>query len=294
MNSCYKGKSIYYVFTLPALLIFSVFVVYPLLPELIISFQNHDGFQSHGFVGIKNYVDVLTSIEFRTAGINTLIIVLLSIFVALPLSLLFALVIDRQTNRIRGFFKFTSVFPAILSVTVISQMWVAIYDPQWGLLNTILTKIGLESLSHAWLSDKNTAIYSIAFTFLWQYLGLNCLLFYAGIKSIPKNYYEAAEIDGAGFWRASFSITVPLLRDILKYVVTISTLGSMGMFAYIRVMTGGGPGYMTRTAMYQMYYLAFSTSEFGKGSSVAVLFIIVCLIITFIINKIFKDERIEY
>ena len=101
-------------------------------------------------------------------------------------------------------------------------------------------------------------------------------------------------MDGAGFWKASLTITIPLLKDVIKYVFTISTLGSMGMFAYVRVMTSGGPGDLSRTAMYQMYYLAFSTSEFGKGSAIAILFIIECLVVTLIINKIFKDERVEY
>ncbi|MFI3213489.1 MAG: sugar ABC transporter permease [Eubacteriales bacterium] len=294
MNSCYKSKVAVYVFAMPALIVFSVFVVYPLLPELIISFQNHDGFQSYGFVGVKNYINVLQSSSFQKATINTITIVLLSIFVALPISLFLALVIDKQTANIRNFFKFTAVFPAILSVTVISQMWVAIYEAEWGLINTALRTIGLEMLTRSWLAEKSTVIYCIAFTFLWQYIGLNCLLFFAGIKSIPTQYYEAAEIDGANFWKASLYITIPLLKDITKYVFTISTLGSMGMFAYVKVMTAGGPGDMSRTAMYQMYYLAFGTSEFGKGSAIAILFIIECLIVTFVIGKIFNKERIVY
>ncbi|GAA0247246.1 sugar ABC transporter permease [Faecalicatena contorta] len=294
MNSCYKSKKAVFIFAAPALLIFTVFVVYPLIPELFISFQKHDGFQSHGFVGLQNYIDVLKSSSFQRANLNTFIIVLLSIFVALPVSLMFALVIDRQTARVRNFFKFTSVFPAILSVTVISQMWIAIYEPQWGLMNTLLRNIGASWAVRSWLSEKGLVIICIAFTFLWQYIGLNCLLFYAGIKSIPRNYYEAAQMDGAGFWKASLTITIPLLKDVIKYVFTISTLGSMGMFAYVRVMTSGGPGDLSRTAMYQMYYLAFSTSEFGKGSAIAILFIIECLVVTLIINKIFKDERVEY
>lgn len=294
MNNCYKSKTAVFIFAFPALLLFTTFVVYPIIPEIIISFQNHDGFQNYGFVGFQNYLSVLKSSSFWKSNINTLIVVALSLCVALPISLILALVIDKQTEGVKSFFKFTSVFPAVMSVTVISQMWIAIYEPQWGLLNTVLEKIGLQSLQHSWLSDKNTVMFCIAFTFLWQYIGLNCLLFYSGIKSIPTDYYEAAQIDGANFWQASWKITIPLLKDVSKYVVTTSTLGSMGMFAYVKAMTAGGPGDNSRTVMYQMYYLAFGTSEFGKGSAVAVLFIIECLIVTFIINKSFGNERITY
>lgn len=294
MNNCYKSKLSVFVFAAPALIIFTAFVAYPIIPEIIISFQEHDGFQSYGFVGLSNYASVLSSPTFWKSCINTLIVVALSLLAALPISLILALAIDKQTPGVKNFFKFTSVFPAVMSVTVISQMWIAIYEPQWGLLNTILEKIGLGSLTHVWLTDKSTVMVCIAFAFLWQHVGINCLLFYSGIKSIPTSYYEAAQIDGAGFWQASWNITIPLLKDVSKYVVTTSTLGSLGMFAYVKAMTAGGPGDASRTVTYQMYYQAFGTSEFGKGSAVAVLFIIVCIIVAFIINKSFGNERIEY
>jgi len=294
MNSCYKSRLAIFIFAFPGLLLFTVFAVYPILPELVISFQQHDGFQSHAWVGLSNYIEVFQSKAFWRANANTFIVVAVSLLIALPISLLLALVIDKQTERTRNFFKFSSVFPAVLSVTVISQMWVAIYDPQWGLINTLLREVGLDHWTRQWLTDPKIVIFCIAFTFLWQYIGLNTLLFYAGIKSIPGHYYEAAQIDGAGFWEASRSITLPLLKDVTKYVLIISTLGSMGMFAHVRVMTAGGPGDASRTIMYQMYYTAFSTSEFGVGSAIAIIFIIECLIITFFINKFTANERIEF
>lgn len=294
MNSCYKSKLAVFLFAAPGLILFAIFVVYPILPEIAYSFQQHDGFSSYGWIGLRNYSDILNSSSFWRANVNTLIIVVMSVFIALPLSLLFALIIDKQNNKVRTFFKFTVVFPAVLSVTVISQMWVGMLEPQWGLFNSILRSVGLDNWTHEWLTDRSTAIYCIAIAYLWQYIGLNMLLFFAGIKSIPKQYYEAAQIDGAGFWKASINITIPLLKDVLKYVVVLSTLGSMGQFAHVRVMTAGGPGDMTRTVLYQMYYTAFSTSEFGVGCAVAVLFIIECLIVTYIINRSFSEERIEF
>lgn len=294
MNKYFNSNVSIFVFTFPALFLFSMFVVYPIFPELMISMQNHDGFKSEGFVGISNYIDVLKSSEFWLSNKNTFIIVLISAFIGLPFSLLLALLMDMQTEGIRRFFKATSVFPAVLSVTVIAQMWVAVYEPQWGLLNGMLNFLGLEKYTMEWLSDKKTVVICIAIAFLWQYIGLNALLLYTGIKSIPKSYYEAAVIDGAGFIKSCTKITIPLLQEVIKYVLVISTLGSMAQFAHVRIMTAGGPGNISRTVIYQMYYVAFSTSEFGKGSAIATIYILECLLITFFINRFVAREKLEF
>jgi multiple sugar transport system permease protein/raffinose/stachyose/melibiose transport system permease protein len=294
MTRFFSTKTSIFVFAFPALFIFTLFVVYPLIPEVVISFQNHNGFTGSGFVGWANYEEVLSSSSFWKANLNTFIIVFLSTFVALPLSLFLAFLLDHQTKGMRRYFKAAGMFPAILSVTVIAQMWLAIYEPQWGLLNSALKTAGLKGLAMQWLTDKNTVIYSIAAAFLWQYIGLNTLLFYTGLKSIPKVYYEAALIDGAGPVRSAARITLPLLQDVVKFVLVISILGSMGMFAHVEMMTGGGPGHLSRTIVYQLYYTAFMSSEFGVGSAVAVIFVLQCLIITLLINRFVARERIEF
>lgn len=294
MKRFFGSKLSIFVFAFPGLLLFTVFVVYPLIPQIIISFQEHDGFAMKSWVGIENYIEVLNSKAFWSAQQHTLIIVLLSVFVALPLSLLLALVLDRQSERVRRFFKASILFPAVLSVTVIAQMWVAIYEPEWGALNSILTSIGLEGWTHSWLSEKSTVVYCVAFAFLYQYVGLNALLLYSGIKSIPKSYFEAAIIDGAGFFKVATKITIPLLQEVIKYVLVIATLGSMGLYSYIRVMTAGGPGRLSRTVVFEMFYTAFSKSDFGVGSAIAVLFVIECLFVSFFINRYIAREKIEY
>ncbi|HEX3028531.1 MAG TPA: sugar ABC transporter permease [Clostridia bacterium] len=294
MNKLYRNKLAIFIFAVPTLILFTAYVVYPIIPEIIISFQKHNGFRSMGNVGFANYLEVLKSDTFWLSNRNTLKIVLISTFIGLPISLLLALLMDRQTEKFRRFTKASSVFPAVLSVTVIAQMWVAIYEPQWGLLNSIFRGLGLGGLAKEWLSDEKTVIYAIAVAFLWQYIGLNALLFYAGIKSIPKTYYEAACIDGAGFLRTSLKITIPLLQDVTKYVFVLSILGCMSQFAHVRIMTSGGPGDISRTVIYQLYYKAFSASDFGQGCAIAVIFVIECVIVTLFINKFVAREKIEY
>lgn len=294
MDKIYGNKLAIFLFSFPTLLLFTVFVIYPIFPEIVISFQNNDGFKNMGYVGFQNYSNVLRDPVFWEANKNTFIIVIISTVIALPISLALALIMDRQSESVRRFFKFSSVFPAVLSVTVIAQMWVAIYEPQWGLLNGILRAVGLDKLTLAWLSDERTVVLAIAVAFLWQYIGLNALLFYTGIKAIPKTYYEAALIDGAGFIKSSIKVTIPLLRETIKYLLTISILGCMGQFAHVRIMTAGGPGTASRTVIYHLYYKAFSASDFGQACAIAVIFIIECLIITFFINRYVAREKIEF
>ncbi|HZK26724.1 MAG TPA: sugar ABC transporter permease [Thermoclostridium sp.] len=294
MKDYFSNKMAIFIFAFPALFLFTIFVIFPIFPEILISFQKNDGFRNMGYIGFENYTNVLQDKTFWRANYNTIVIVILSTFVGLPISLIFALTMDRLSEPMKRFFKASSVFPAVLSVTVIAQMWIAIYEPMWGLLNTVLRTFHLDNLALAWLSDSRTVVLAISVAFLWQYLGLNALLFYTGIKAIPKTYYEAAIIDGAGFIRTSIKITIPLLQDVTKYLLVLSILGSMSQFSHVRIMTGGGPGDFSRTVIYQLYYKAFSASDFGQGCAIAIIFVIECLILTFIINRFVAREKIEF
>ncbi|WP_372631097.1 carbohydrate ABC transporter permease [Cohnella sp.] len=281
-------------FAAPALLLFTVFCVYPLLPQIWMSLHEHDGFRNLGFVGLDNYKDAFANSSFWTAHRNTYLIVGISVVLGLPLSMILALIMDTQTPNLRRFFKSAAMFPAILSVTVVAQIWVAFYEPNWGLFNGILKSVGLESWTRSWLTDQRTVMPSLGLTFLWQYIGLNAMLFYTGIKTIPKQYYEAALIDGANFAQVSTRITIPLLQYVIHYVVILSVLGSMAFYSHVRVMTSGGPGDLSRTVVYQMYYTAFETSQFGKGTAIAVLFVLECLLISIFIQRFVAREKLEY
>jgi len=294
MNKNLGNKLAISVFAFPALILFTAFVIYPIFPEIAISFQKNDGFRNMGYVGIANYLSVLKDATFWKSNLNTFIIVLISTIIGLPISLALALIMDRLGDSTRRFFKASSVLPAVLSVTVIAQMWIAIYEPSWGLINSILYGLKLDPLALAWLSDERTVVFAIAIAFLWQYIGLNTLLFYTGIKAIPSTYYEAAVIDGAGFIKTSIKITIPLLQDVTKYLLVLSVLGCMAQFAHVRIMTAGGPGDASRTVIYQLFYKAFSASDFGQGCAIAIIFVFECLVLTFIINRFVAREKIEF
>ncbi len=292
MQKFYSKKAML-VFALPALLVYTAFVVFPLIPQLFISFQDHNGASSGGWVFFENFEWVLTNKRFWTTNINVWSVALTSTFIGLPISLIFALVLNAQTKGTRRFFKIVSFIPSILSVAVLAQMFTGVFNPQWGLLNTLLETIGFDHLANDWLTDENTALACVTFVFIWQYIGFNMVLFYAGLKAVPSSYYEAALIDGAGPIRGAIYITIPLLQDVIKYVLLISVLGSMSLYVHVLMLTKGGPGDASMTPIYFLYDNAFKGMDFGRGCAIAMLHLIQCVVISFVINRFVARNKIE-
>ena len=283
------------VFILPGFILFTTFVIFSIIPCFIMSLQNHNGAVSTGWVGFQNFITALKSPVFWKAHKNTYWLVGLELLIGIPLSLMLALILDRAGKVAKAIYRFAALFPIVLSVTVVGKFFtLGIFDTEVGLLNTVLNAGGLEHLTRSWLSDSSTVMTCIAVAYIWQFLGMNSLLFYTGIRTIPGEFYEAALIDGAGFWRASFMITLPLLQDVFKYVLIGATIGTLGMFTNVAVMTKGGPGRASRTVIYEMYYQAFETGRFGYGCAIALLFLVECIFWAFIINKFVAREPIEY
>lgn len=274
MKSFYSNRS-KLVFLLPGFILFTLFVIYSIIPCFIMSLQNHNGAASLGWVGLDNYITTLKSPAFWEAHKNTYLIVALELIIGIPGSLLLALMLNRAGKVAKAVYRFAALFPIVLSVTVVGKFFVlGIFDTNVGLLNSFLEAVGLENLTHSWLSNPDTVVACVAIAYIWQFLGMNSLLFYTGIRAIPGEFYEAALIDGAGFLKASLHITLPLLQDVFKYVLIGATIGTLGMYSQVAIMTDGGPGRASRTVIYEMYYQAFETSRFGYGCAIALLFLL--------------------
>lgn len=293
MKNFYSNRA-KFVFLLPGFVLFSLFVIYSIIPCFTMSMQDHNGVASMGWVGWNNYKTALTSNVFWSSHIRTYGVLFMELLIGIPLSLLLALMLDRTNKVIRNIYKFAALFPSILSVAVIGKMFLGIFNTEWGIVNTVLRAVGLDSLTASWLSNPQTAIICIGVAYVWQYIGYNSILFYTGIRSIPPEYYEAATLDGANFLQISRRITIPLLQDILKYVLTGATTGTLGMYGLISVMTAGGPGSSSRTVLYEMYYQAFQSSRFGYGCAIALLFLVECVVWALLINRFVAREQIRY
>lgn len=293
MSKILSKKWVILLFVSPALLIYGIFILYPLIPTLYTSFFEYNGFKLIDFVGLENYVTTLTDPIFWKAASNTMKVVLVQFFIGGPLSLILALLLNLCGEKLKRYIKVSYFMPTVLNVTVICMMWKMIFQPDWGILDTVLTKLGMEDMVKTWLIDEKTAIWCIAIVFVWQYIGYNMILLYSGIRSIPETYIEAAKVEGANFIQRSFYIVIPLLQEIIKFVLIISMAGTLGMFAHVQIMTNGGPGDLTRTLIYQMYYKAYQTQSFGEANAIAVLFAILGIAVFMLINRFVARERIE-
>ena len=284
-----------FLFLLPGFILFTTFVIYSIFPCFVMSLQNHNGVTSLGWVGFKNYAKLLSSKTFWEAHQRTYMVLFLELLVGIPLSLILAMMLEKAGRAAKVIYRFAALFPVVLSVTVVGKFFtLGIFDTKLGLLNGFLNRIGSGNVASSWLSSPKTAMLCIAIAYVWQYIGMNSLLFYTGIKSIPGEFYESALLDGAGFMKASLYITLPLLQDVFKYVLIGATIGTLGMYGMIDVMTGGGPGRASRTVIYEMYYQAFYANHFGVGCAIAILFLLECIVWALLINRFVAREPIEY
>jgi raffinose/stachyose/melibiose transport system permease protein len=280
-------------FILPALLLFTLIVCFPVLQALYRSLFDWDGLGKPIYIGIGNFVKLFGYDDFYLANKNGLIFAGVITVYQLGLGLVLALFLVTTRARNGRFFRNSFFMPVVLSTVIAGQLWLQIYNPDYGLINRLFEALGL-SYRQDWISGGTTAIFAVAFVNAWQYMGVQFILIYTAIKSIPEHYYEAATIDGASPARAHMSITLPLLEETFKFCLVISITSGIKAFNEMYVMTGGGPGTYTNTLTYLMYKQAFMASNYGYGCSVAAVLVFECLAFTVLINRLLARERIIY
>ena len=266
----------------PALIVFSVFVLWPLLDSFRYSFTNWNGFNpNYKFVGFDNFAKVFTDPNFFTAIINTAIWMVAALVLPTLLGLALALLLN---TGLRGAAIFKSIFylPICLSAVIVGQIWIWIYQPDWGLLNTVVARLfGLQSFTFAWLAEPSTALGSVILAWSWQQTGLAMVIFLAGLTSIPRDLLEAADIDGVNRWKQTLHIVLPMLRPATIVVIALSVINSLKGFDILYIMTGGGPFHSSNTLAFFMYEESFKKYRMGYGSAIAVVLFVIALSIIF-------------
>lgn len=293
MEKVLSDKKAIVFFLLPALLFFLSIIVIPIFISSYYSLLEWDGLGEQVFVGFQNYIDLFVdnTDSFPQSVGNSLSFALVSVFIQLPISLFFALVLARGVKG-ENFYRSVYFIPVIISTVVIGQLWMKVYHPDYGLLNTFLRSIGLDNLTRTWLGDTKTALGATFVPTLWQYVGYHVLLMYAAIKSISSEIYEAARIDGASELQTAFRITIPLMKPMLKVCITISIIGSLKIFDLVYVLTGGGPVHASEVPSTLLVNSIFIRNMYGYGSAIAIFIIAECALFTFLINKFFKIEEV--
>ena len=288
MNKMWNDKKALCVFLIPALLLFTGIVIVPIITSLYYSFFDWDGMTSPVYVGLQNYQELFTSksANFPKAMKNAFILAGLSVFIQLPISLFLAIVLAKGI-KFEKFFVALFFTPVLISTVVIGQLWMKIYNPKYGIVNSALRSLGLDQFTKTWLGDANTALLAVFIPILWQFIGYHMLLMYAGIKSISPELNEAAKIDGANGWQAAWHITIPLLKPVLQVCTIFAVTGSLKAFDMIYVLTNGGPAHASEVPSTLMVSMIFARNRYGFGSSIAVLIILICFFFAGLIKFVF-------
>lgn len=294
MDKVLSDKKAIIFFLAPSLVFLIIIVFLPIFMSGYYSTLNWDGLSKKTFIGLQNYKDLFTNTSggFVLSIKNSFYFVLASVFIQLPISLFLAIVL---ANGVKGEKIFMNIYfiPVIISTVVIGQLWMKIYHPEYGLLNTFLKSMGLGSLAKEWLGNPKTALGASFIPTLWQYVGYHMLLMYAAIKSIPKDIYEAAEIDGASSAKMAFKITIPLIKPMLKVCLIFSVIGALKVFDLVYVLTNGGPNHASEVPSTLLVNNIFVRSMYGYGSAIAIFIILECLVFTGVIQKFFKTDDLE-
>lgn len=295
MKKIYSSKWKIAFFMAPALILFIGILILPIFMSGYYSFFDWKGYGPQTFIGFENYTELFTSdnINFLKALGNACILAVISVVIQLPLSLFLALLLGKGRKGERAFLSIYFM-PVLISTVVIGQLWLKIYNPEYGVLNVALRSLGLESWTRMWLGDENTALLSAFVPTVWQFVGYHMLLLYAGIKSVPPEYREAAMIDGAKESQVNRYIVIPYIKPILKISTIFAVTGSFKSFDLIYVLTNGGPDHATEVPSTLMISMLFTRNRYGMGSTIALLLIMLCFVAALIISAIFKERGDDY
>lgn len=285
----YYGKYAPYLFLLPAVVVLVIFFFIPFFQTFLLSFLDYShNIYKPEFIGLENYINLFKNPIFYKVLWNTFIY----LFVAVPILAIFPLFLAILINqKIKGvtLYKILIYLPVIVSIVVAAIAFKWLYADQ-GIVNYLVTKLGMESIG--WLTDPNYALYSVIIVTIWKGIGYYMIIYLAALMSVPKELYEACDIDGANFLTKHLTVTVPHIMPTIALVTTISAISAMKVFAEIYVMTKGGPLNSSKTIVYYIYERAFENLDLGFASAMAVVLLIIVMIFSLI--NILCFERNKY
>ncbi|SER34197.1 carbohydrate ABC transporter membrane protein 1, CUT1 family [Gracilibacillus ureilyticus] len=270
---------------LPALIIYLIFAILPILQSFYYSFMEWDGFSDMRYVGLANFIELFQDPLFWNSMKNNIYVVLASVLGQVPIALFIALLLNRKIKGLK-IFRTIGFLPVVLSTVVISITWSLIYNSENGLINELLRTAGLDFLAQNWLGDSNWSMIAVLVTVIWQFVGLYLIIFLAALQNVPEEVLEAAKMDGASEWKTTWSITIPMIWDTIIVAVILCISGSLKTFDLIYVMTNGGPAHSTDVMALYMFNETFSKLQYGYGSAVSVIIFFFSLILIYTVTKL--------
>lgn len=270
-----------YLFVLPALFFFTVFLALPTLGTFAISFLHWTGISLNDieWAGLENYVSLLEDDVFWSALRHNLIFILLGVTLVVVIGLSLAVLLEQGLPG-STFFRGVFFVPTVMSLVVVGVVFSLILSPELGLLNPLLRELGLGNLARGWLGDPNTALPTVILVNAWKNFGLSMFLFVAGLQGIDAELYEAAAIDGATPWQTFWRITMPILRPVTAMVIVLASIDTLKLFDLVYVMTSGGPNHASEVLSTWMFAQGFTFNRMGYGSALAVVLLTITFLLT--------------
>ena len=268
-----------YLFILPTYIGFVIFILYPLIESMRISFQEFSLLRGSTYVGLDNYVQMFADARLRISYVNTIIFTLFAVFFNAGIGLILAVMLNRRLPVLmRNLYRSIFFFPVLIAHTYIAVIWRFLYQQDTGVINYYLGLFGVDPIP--WLSNAHWAMAAIIILDVWKNTGFAMLVFLAGLQSIPNEYYEAAQLDGANERQLFFRITIPLLSPTIFFILVIFMIGALQVFDTIIVLTAGGPGDATRSVVLYIYEIAFRTFNMGYAAAVSMTLFAIILVLT--------------
>ncbi len=283
-----RKKILPYLLVSPYIIHFLLFVSFPVIFSVILTFHHWNIISPMEYSGLANYIKLFNDKTFFTSVLNTLIFLVIHIPLQIVVALFLAEVLN-QNIRLRGLFRGAFFLPVIVSGVVVSMLWQQLYGFDTGLLNRLLTSIGLDKVG--WLIDPKVAMPSIALMATWKNVGLYIILFLVGLQTVPVQYYEAADLEGASHFQKFFKITLPMINPTIFMVVILSTIGGFSLFIEPYIMTGGGPMNSTLSAVLYIYKQGFFYYHMGYAATLGLIFALVILAVVVIQKKFIEKNN---
>ena len=279
----FRGASAGYLLIAPAVIVTVVFLLIPMIVSGYWSLTHYNGIRPPQFVGLENYADVLTDPRFQRAFQNTVFFVVMGMAIGPVLGLGTAILLN-DNLRLRALFRTSFFLPTMTSLIVVATIWKFMYADN-GIINAIAGFFGLPG--HPWLTDPTTALPAVVVTAIWQGFGFETVVFLAALQAIPREYYEAATVDGAGRWAKFRWVTLPGLRPTIVFVYVIGIIGSFQTFDQVFVMTNGGPIQSTRTIVFDLVD-KFNRLDLGGASAVAYILLVFLAVLSYLQLRLFE------
>lgn len=280
-----------YLLVLPALVVFAFYITWPLLHTCVLSAYSWSAiYPARVYQGWGNYLELLRDPVLRTCVVNNSWWIALSLAIQLPLAMLLAVGIGSSLRRHR-ILRTIFFSPLIIPTVAVGLIWTLFYDPNFGALNALLTRLGGPGWQRDWLGDSSLATFCIIAVSCWRYTGFHMMILLAGLQAIPEEIYEAATMDGASSWRTFWHITVPLMRRVIMVDALLITVGSVKIFDLIWVMTRGGPNHASEVLATYMYVSSFPNDRMGYGAAIATVMLVFTLLATAVYLRLTRVEE---